>query len=175
MTKANCIDYPRKGLYLVLTVPMLGMYAWIAVFLARQGIAYLMIYAGLFVLVAVFQSYVCVHWGCPYVGRFAPCVGGFCQPSSQLARLFKGVKRSERTYKIMETLAFVCFFGIILFPLYFLYRHSLWFLLGYLFVVGGYATAFLLLICPVCATRKVCPGGQTAVQLQKALKRSNSQ
>jgi len=166
------VPYRRKTLYLLLTLPMLGMYGAIAVFLWTVHPIYLVIYAAFFVLVAIFQSYVCVHWQCPYVGRFAPCVGGFCLPSSQIARLFKGVKRPEKTYAVVLTLAYVNFFGIILFPIYFMYRQSFVYALIYVGIAAVYALCFLRFICPVCATRHVCPGGQTAMQLTGQFKRN---
>ena len=165
------MPYRRKALYLLLTIPMLAVYVAIAVFLWTVDIVFFSIYCAFFILVALFQSYVCVHWQCPYVGKFAPCVGGFCLPSSQIARLFKHVKRSEKTYKIVVTLAYINFFGVILFPIYFLYRQSFVYMLIYLGIVAVYALCFLLLICPVCGTRHVCPGGQTATQLRDRIRK----
>jgi Zn finger protein HypA/HybF involved in hydrogenase expression len=162
------VPYERKALYLLLTLPMIAMYVAIAVFLWATHWAYLAVYCGLFVLVAVFQSQVCVHWQCPHVGSFAPCVGGFCLPSSQIARLFKRTKRSEKMYPICLTLAYISFFGIILFPVYFIYRQGLVYMLVYLGVVAVYAFCFLLFICPTCGARHVCPGGQTAMRLKGA-------
>jgi hypothetical protein len=165
----ECVPYQRKPLYLFLTIPMIALYAGIAVFLWTINIAYLVVYGVLFVLVALFQSYVCVYYQCPYIGKFAPCVGGFCLPSSQIARLFKNVKMSETTYNVVVTLAFLCFTGIIFFPMYFLYQHNLIYMLLYSGIVLAYASGFLLFICPVCGTRHVCPGGQTAVKLRERL------
>jgi Zn finger protein HypA/HybF involved in hydrogenase expression len=162
----TCVPYKRKALYLLLTLPMIAMYVAIAAFLWTTHWAYVAIYCGLFVLVAAFQSQVCVHWQCPHVGSFAPCVGGFCLPSSQIARLFRRTKRSERMYPISLTLAYVSFFGIILFPIYFIYRQGLVYLLVYVGVVAVYASCFLRFICPACGARHVCPGGQTAMRLE---------
>ncbi len=167
---ANCVPYKRKALYLFLTIPMIALYAVLAVFLWTVHTAAFVVYCTFFVLVAIFQSYVCVHWQCPYVGKFAPCVGGFCLPSSQIARLFKHAKRSEKTYNLAVTLAYINFFGLILFPIYFVYRQSFVYLLIYLGIVVVYAVCFLLFICPVCGTRHVCPGGQTAIQLRNKIK-----
>jgi hypothetical protein len=165
----NCVPYKRKTLYLALTLPMIGLYIAIAALLLQFGVLYFALYLAFFILVAVFQSYVCVHWQCPYIGKFAPCVGGFCLPSSQLARLWKNVKRTKTRYNIITTLAFANFFAVILFPIYFLYQANILFLLGYLAIVTVYAGAFLLFVCPVCATRQVCPGGQTAMKLSEIL------
>ena len=165
----NCAPFPRKSLYLLLTLPMIGLYVAIAVLLWRAGIVWFVIYCALFVVVAIAQSYVCVYFQCPYVGRFAPCVGGFCLPSSQIARLFKRARRSERTYNVAVSVAFAAFLAIILFPLYFLFQQGVVYLLAYLGVVLVYAAGFLWWICPVCGTRHVCPGGQASTKLRERI------
>jgi hypothetical protein len=169
MKENDCVPYKRKSLYLTLTIPMLVLYIAIAAFLWQINVVFFVGYVSLFVFVALFMSYVCVYWRCPYVGKFAPCVGGFCLPSSQIARLFKDAKRSETRYNIFLTLAYVSFFGIILFPLYFLYVKNIVYLLGYIGLVVVYGSMFTLFICPVCGTRHICPGGQTAVKLRAAI------
>ncbi|MEJ2207600.1 MAG: hypothetical protein P8129_01010 [Anaerolineae bacterium] len=165
----DCVPYRKKSLYLGLTVPMLVMYVAIAVLLWRASIFFFVLYAVLFVVVAVGQAYVCNYWNCPYVGRFGPCVGGFCLPSSQIARLFKRVRRSEAAYNVAMSAAFVALLGIILLPLYFLYVQGVWYLVAYLGIVLAYATAFLWWICSACATRQVCPGGQASTGLRRRL------
>jgi len=169
MKEKNCVPFQRKALYLVLTIPIIGMYIVIAIFLWQINIVVLAIYASLFVFVAFFMSYVCVYWECPYVGKFAPCVGGFCLPSSQIARLFKKAKRSETRYNVFLNLAYASFFGIILFPMYFLYVQNAIYLLAYITIVIVYWVVFTLNICPVCGTRHICPGGQMAVKIREKL------
>ena len=117
--KSNCVPYRRKTLYIILTIPMIVLYIAIAYFFWNIGVVFFAIYAVLFILVAIGQSYACVYLKCPYVGKFAPCVGGFCLPASQIARLYNPEKRSERTYNIFVTMAFITFAGIIFFPIYF--------------------------------------------------------
>lgn len=151
---------------------MIGVYIAVAVLLWQVSTTFFVVYCALFIIVAVSQSYVCVYWRCPYVGKFAPCVGGFCLPSSQIARLFKHTGRSEKAYNIAVSLAFAAFLGIIVLPIYFLYQLGLVYLLTYLGVVLIYAASFLWLICPVCGTRHVCPGGQTALKLRDMLKQN---
>jgi hypothetical protein len=167
----SCAPYQRRTLYLLLTVPMIVMYVAIAVLLWQVSKIALLIYAALFIIVAVGQSYVCVYWQCPYVGKFAPCVGGFCLPASRIALLFKNAKKSERRYNTAVTSAFAALLGIIVLPLYFLYQLHIAYLLIYLGIVIAYAVAFLWLICPVCATRQVCPGGQASTKLRDRLAR----
>jgi hypothetical protein len=165
----NCVPYPRKSLYLLLTIPMIGMYVLIAAYLWQISFVLFAVYCAMFVIVALSQSYVCAYWQCPYVGKFAPCVGGFCLPSSQIARLFKHTRRSESAYNISVTAAFVSLLGIIALPIYFLYRQGILYLIVYLGIVTGYAASFLWLICPRCATRHVCPGGQVSTKLRERI------
>lgn len=167
----KCVPYPRKGLYWLLTIPLLFVYVLIAAYLWTVGIGFFILYCLLFVFVSFFMSYVCVYWECSYVGKFAPCVGGFCLPSSQIARLWKKTKRSKRIYNLTLNLAYLSFFGIILFPVYFLFLSGFFYLLAYMGIVIIYTVLFMLLICPVCATRHVCPGGQSATALQAYINR----
>ena len=164
-----CQPYQRKILYLALTIPMIAMYVVIAAYLWNVARPFFIIYIALFITVTIAQSYVCVYFECPYVGRFAPCVGGFCLPSSQIARLFKNVKRTKRRFNILVNIAFASFLGIIILPVYFLYQGSIFYLLIYLGIVLAYASSFLWLICPVCETRHICPGGQTSTKLRDML------
>ncbi|MFO7816208.1 MAG: hypothetical protein ACQES5_08945 [Thermodesulfobacteriota bacterium] len=169
MQKNECEPYKRKFLYLILTVPMIILYIAIAVFFGQINVVFFAVYVSLFVFVALFMSYVCVYWQCPYVGKLAPCVGGFCLPSSQIARLMNNAKRSKARYNTFLTLAYASFFGIILFPMYFLYVQGIVYLLGYIGIVVVYGLAFTLFICPVCGTRYVCPGGQAAIKMKAAI------
>ena len=172
MEEKKCVPYRRKALYLIITIPMIILYVFTAICLWKVNITVFAIYVLLFVFVAFFMSYVCVYWECPYVGKFAPCVGGFCLPSSQIARLFKNTKRSETRYNIFLNLAYVCFFGILLFPTYFLYMQNIFYLFVYTGIVIVYLVLFNLFICPVCATRHICPGGQMAVKIRKKLEKN---
>ena len=167
--RQDCVPYPRKTLYLLLTVPMMGIYVAIAVFLWQVNTVAFVAYCALFPIVALGQSYVCAYWRCPYVGKFAPCVGGFCLPSSQIARLFTNVKRSARIYHAAMSLAFLALLGIVILPVPFLSALGAVSLLAYLGIVMVYAASFLWLICPACGIRHVCPGGQASTKLKQAL------
>ena len=164
-----CKPFERKTLYLILTVPMLVIYGAIAVYLWTVHIAYSIIYLALFPLVAILQALICVTWECPYVGRFAPCAGGFCLPASRIAKLFKNVELSASMYRLILTLAFAAFLGIIVFPVVFLYQAGFVTLAAYGGVALAHALGFLLFICPVCATNDVCPAGQLAVALRERI------
>jgi hypothetical protein len=164
-----CVPYPRKSLYLILTIPMIAGYLLLAVLIGRISAISLFIYLSLFLVVAVAQSYVCIYWQCPYVGKFAPCVGGFCLPASRIALLLRNVKRTEGAYKVFVNIALLAFLGIIIYPIYFVYLYGMVYLVIYFSIVAVYAILFLGFICPVCATRKVCPGGQTSAKLRELM------
>lgn len=167
--KETTPPYPRKTLYLLLTVPMLGVYGMMTAFLWQKGILYALAYIALFILVALAQSLVCVYWACPYLGRFGPCVGGFCLPSNVIARLYRGAGISKAAYNVAVTLACLAFGGIFLFPVPFLYRQNIIYLLTYAGIALAYIGGFLGLVCPVCATREVCPAGQISTKIREEI------
>ena len=169
----HCVPYPRKSLYLVLTIPMIVIYLAIALYFWQDHRFLFVIYLALFVVAAVSQSFVCVYWKCPYVGKFAPCIGGFYLPSSQIAGLFKHARISENVYNVAASVAFAGFFSILALPVYCFYQQSLLVMLVYLGIIVIYAAFFLWLICPVCETRKVCPAGQTSTLLRNSCGRKS--
>ncbi len=158
-------------MYLLLTVPMLMVYGVITAFLGQRGLVYALAYIALFIVVALAQSLVCVYWACPYLRRFDPCVGGFCLPSNMIARLYRGTSISKGVYHVAVTLACLAFGGIFLFPVPFLYRQNIIYLLIYAGVALAYIGGFLGLICPVCATREACPAGQLSIKLKETIKK----
>lgn len=163
----RCVPYRRKGLYWLITLPMLVMYGGILIYVGMAGILPALLYLGLMGGTALGQSYICACWDCPYVGRFAPCVGGFCLPASRLAGLWTHAPHSESRYQVVLNLTMAMFGGALLFPGYFLYRAGFFWMIGYVGAVFLYLAVFLFLVCPACATNQVCPAGQLAVRLRK--------
>ena len=158
------VPYKRKWLYLAITAPLVVMYVVLAWYLWTIRPLFTIIYLAFFLLVMPFQSYNCIYWKCPHVGTLCPGAGGFCIPSSYIARfLIKHVKRSEKFYDILCSIAYVDFFGIILFPMYFLFTLGIGYLVGYILLIAAYAVGMFLLICPTCGACEACPGGQTAI------------
>jgi hypothetical protein len=158
-------EYPRKALYLAVTLPMIVLYAALFLWLWSLRPAYALFYAALFPVVAAAQSCACAYWRCPYVGKFAPCAGGFCLPAGRIAMLWRKAKRSAGVYAIAVTVGFAAFFAILLYPAYFIALRGAGFLLGYLAIVGAYLVVFVWGICPVCATRSACPIGKIAMRI----------
>lgn len=169
----KCVTYERKTLYSLLTLPMIILYIAVAAYLWTISLPAFIVYCTFFVLVAVLQGYVCACWECPYIGRFGPCLGGMCLPSSQISRLFRNIKKTETSYTIISTLAFLNILAVIVFPVYFIYQLNVTWLLAYLALATAYVLCFLLFICPVCATRQLCPLGQTGVKLQRTINRND--
>ena len=162
----NCKSYPRKALYTIITLPMIAIYILIVIYLWQSYRIWFFVYLSLFVIVSIGQSYACAYFKCPYVCKFAPCVGGFCLPASRVALLHKGKTITEQQYNIFVTIAFAAFTAIIFLPVYFLSQHSRWTMLGYLIIVLIYAAIFLSSVCTVCGIKHVCPGGKTSTMLR---------
>ena len=163
----NCKSYPRKILYWILNIPMIIIYLLIALLLWNVNLTTFIVYLSFFVIVAFAQAYVCDYWQCPYVGKFAPCVGGFCLPSSRIAILFRNAKKTKELYTIIALIAFAAFLGIFFLPVYFIYLYCVTYFVLYVAVLIAYGVLFLRFICPVCCTNKVCPGGKFALKLKK--------
>jgi hypothetical protein len=144
---------------------MVALYIAIGYLLGQVNQIALIIYGSFFVLVAVGQSFACVYLRCPYVGKFGPCVGGFCQ----IARLFRQKAPSRAVFDVAVTIAFLALIGIILLPIPFIYQVHILLALAYLVLVLVYTAAFLGFICPACAIKHACPGGQASTALHRLL------
>jgi hypothetical protein len=113
-----------------------------------------------------FQAYCCACQECPYIGEFCPAITGI-YPANILARMkygdkeeLRGMVKSERKLETDATLAAICMGGTIVFPLYWLAKRSAFLAAGYIFVSAVYYLFHFLGVCPVCAIRDTCPGGQ---------------
>ena len=152
---------------------MIILYIIIGYYLYTISLGFLFIYCSFFVLTVIFQSYNCLYWKCPHVGTFCPGAGGFCVISSPLAKLLikLNVKLSNKRYNILCSIAYINFFGIILFPVYFIFKLNFLFVPAYFGIVLLYFFGMMLLICPYCGAGKACPGGQSSAKLLKMLKK----
>ena len=163
----DCIPYKRKALYLLLTGPIVVLYLVIIGYLWEVDKLIFTVYCSLFVLIILFQSYCCTYQNCPYMGKFCPGMGGFIVPASIVALLLKKVKRVKTLFNLFALLAFLCLLGIILLPVYFIYKLGLNLLIFYSVIVIAYSLLFLVLICPVCAIRDSCPAGKVSSNMFK--------
>jgi len=165
----HSIPYKRKGLFLLITIPMVIMYILIGFYLLTVNLNILIIYCAFFALTILFQSYNCIYWECPHVGKFCPGVGGFCILSSPIANfLIKlKIKQSQKTHNILCSIAYINFFGIIFSPIYFIYKLNFFYVLIYIGIILLYFIGMMMLICPFCGARNACPGGQTSTKLIK--------
>jgi hypothetical protein len=156
-----------------MTAPLVVLYLALAFLLATIHIALVVAYGMAFILVAVFQAYCCVHQDCPYIGRFCPGAGGFCVPASRIAKLWRNVERSDKRFNLFGSIAFLNLLVIVFLPVYFLYQWNPSALLAYFAIVVAYTFGMLLLICPVCAIRDICPGGRTSDRLRLSFRHSS--
>ncbi len=165
----HSIPYKRKGLFLLITLPMVVMYILIGYYLQTINLKILIIYCAFFALTILFQSFNCIFWECPHVGKFCPGAGGFCVLSSPLAKLLikLKVKQSQKTHNILCSIAYINFFSIVFFPVYYIYKLNYFYVAIYFGIVLLYFTGMMLLICPFCGARDACPGGQTSTKIME--------
>lgn len=158
----SCVPYPRRGLYLALTVPILLILAAATIYLGTIHVLLSLTVVLLYASMSVFQAYCCAHQGCPYVGGFCPAVMGIL-PASLLAKLLYGdgaIVRSQEKFQRHAILACASWFGLVVFPLPWLTRLGIGFMAGYVLFNVAYTLVFWLTICPICAIRDICPGGK---------------
>ena len=158
----SCVPYPRKGLYLLLTVPFLVLLLLVLVYLWTFGVLLALVYLLLYLAMYYFQAYCCAHQNCPYVGGFCPAIIGIL-PASLMAKLFysgRGIETSPRKFAVYATVAMLAWIGLAVFPLFWIAKLGLVFAVGYALAHVVYTVIFGLTICPACALRNICPGGK---------------
>jgi len=162
---AGCYPYRRKALYSVITLPMLGILALVAVLLWNL---HWLLFAGYLAAMGAtifLQSLCCAHQRCPYMKGFCPGVGGFVVPASKLALLWRNLELSQRAFNTAASVGGTLLCVIVLGPVYFIFRESVLLGVGYLVAVLVYAAVFLSRVCPVCAVRDTCPGGIASTKM----------
>ena len=165
----SCVPFPKKTLYMLLTVPLLLVLVLVFVYLWTCSPLLSLIFLLLFLAVCYFQAYCCAYQECPYIGRFCPAIVGI-MPASFFAKFIYGEKKivkSGRRFRINIALATISWLALAIFPLFWILRAHVLLAAGYLACHLAYSLVFFLTICPVCAIRNTCPGGK----LQKALRR----
>jgi len=158
----SCVPYRRKGLYLVLTVPFLALLVSVLVYLWMYSFILSLAFTLFYFEMCYFQVYCCAYQDCPYVGGFCPAIVGII-PANLLAKFVysnKKIVRSKKAFELYATLAFIGWLGLIVFPLFWIAKLGIAFVVGYVACHVVYYVIFGLTICPACAIRHTCPGGK---------------
>ena len=158
----TCVPYRKKELYFLLTAPILLVFLLVFIYLWSFNFLFSFIFLGFYLLTCFFQAYCCAYQECPYIGGFCPAVIGI-MPASYLAKwLYSGRKmiRTPQRFNTFATLGVICWIGLGAFPLYWLSKLGIGLAAAYLALLVIYALVFGLTICPACAIRDSCPGGQ---------------
>lgn len=165
----SCVPYRRKGLYFLLTIPILALHVAVTVFLGTVHPVLAAAMVLLYGAMCFFQSYCCAHQDCPYMGGFCPAVEGI-MPAAYIAkwRFRKGVgNRTKRRFEVNATIASLAWLGLIVLPLPWLWGLGLVWSAGYVAIHVVYTVSFGALICPVCAIRRTCPGGRASEAVRR--------
>lgn len=161
-TDMTCVPYRRKGLYFVLTIPLLAVFISVFVYLWTFSFVLSMVFLLLYLGACLFQAYCCAYQDCPYMGGFCPAVAGII-PASIFTKLIYGrgeITKSKRAFETHAITATACGLGLIVFPLPWILKPGFLFAAGYIAFAVAYLLVFFLTICPACAIRHTCPGGK---------------
>ena len=165
----TCVPYPRRGLYLALTIPLLLLLVTVMGYLWTIKFWLSLLFLGCYLVMSTFQAYCCAYQECPYVGGFCPAVLGII-PASLIAKVLyrnREIVRSRARFEAFATVAVLGWLGLVFLPVYWIARLGIGFAIGYVLVHATYALVFGLTICPVCAIRETCPGGKVHKLLQR--------
>ncbi|MFB6088355.1 MAG: hypothetical protein ABEK36_01100 [Candidatus Aenigmatarchaeota archaeon] len=165
----SCVPFKHKKEYLIYTISFLAICIGVFIFLLTNKIWIGLIYLYLYLHTAFFQSFCCIYEECPYIGGFCPAIIGIL-PAPIIAKWMKSRLKApiqEKHFKIYMNIAFIGFFGFLLYPLFWLF--SVHWILGVLFLLLEitYYIVFSLRICPNCAIRDTCPGGKLSKKFKK--------
>jgi len=157
----TCVPYARRGLYLILTVPIMILILALAVYLWSFNVAVSITFIAFYVLANVFQAYCCAYQECPYIGGFCPAIAGIIPSSIIAKKFFPGtMRKSKAVFNLCATVAFCCLLGLVILPLFWIARASVVLAIAYPLLIAVYVFVFLSQICPACAIRNTCPAGR---------------
>jgi hypothetical protein len=170
----RCVPYRRRGWYWTLTGPFLAVLVLVLIRLwtVHPGLSIVMLL--LYLLTCVFQAYCCAYQECPYIGGFCPAIAGIV-PASFFARwLFRGKRPSgsRRRFGAYVTLAILSWLCLIVLPVPWITRLGGFLAVGYVALHALYTVVFFLTVCPACAIRHICPGGNFQTRIRSAPKGS---
>ena len=172
-SKIPCVSYEKRGRYIISTLILFVVLGLIFVYLWTISPILSFIIIGLYLATSYFQAYCCVYQECPYIGKFCPAVSGIYVGNILAKHLYsKDSSKSEKKFNRHKNLGIFFWLAMAFFPLYWIYLLGIEYAILYFIFQLGYYLFFGLTICPSCAIRNTCPGGQ----LQKMVfKKSNEE
>lgn len=158
----NKTCFPKKLFYIALHLPLIGLFAVLGFYIYSFGLKFLLFYILFGLISIIFQSYCCAYQNCPYVGfkSFCPGIGGFLILSSYIAVFLKKAPKSKFWFNLCASIGGLSAFVFVVYPVFFLIKLNLLYLILYILVSIIYVCSFFYLICPGCAiAATTCPGG----------------
>jgi len=141
----SCVPYPRKGLYWLITLPYLIVLVTTMLYLwsIRSNIA--LVYFGLYILSTLLHGYVCSFSECPYKGTSCPGAFGWFGVGL-MAGLFSSMKirKSQNLINLFFLLVMISLLGIVLIPLFWLYKAKWIFSVAYFLFMLIHFFSFIL-------------------------------
>jgi hypothetical protein len=126
-------------------------------------------WAGLYLLVNLFQAGCCV--GCPYRGRYCPAILGIYL-SNWLSRTIYPDRDFDPTFfQRNATVAEFALIIFVVFPLRWLWSAGWGFAAVYLLMLASHFVMFMPTQCEHCSYNETCPGGRTWIKCRQVLRR----
>lgn len=164
----NCIPYPRKGIYWLITLPYLLMLIGVTIYLWTYSIPVSIAYLFLYIMSTLIHGYICSFSECPYKGTLCPGAFGWF-PVGKIAGKIKPQKRNDKLIGVLFLVIMLCILGILIIPLFWLYKLGILLSIGYFLFILLHFFSFVLFVCPKCAGRGYCPTAKLSNRLNKML------
>jgi small-conductance mechanosensitive channel len=156
-----------KRRYTVALVPFVFASIMTTIVLSRISIWLVAAWAGIYLLINVFQAGCCV--GCPYRGRYCPAIMGIYLSNWLSHRIYEDREFDQAFFQRNATAAEVVLVVFILFPVYWLWS-SAWVLIpAYFALLAAHFVLFMPTQCEHCSFNDTCPGGQTWLNCKRVL------
>lgn len=165
-----CIPYPRKGVYWMISLPYLVLMILTASYLWNFSEMLAIVYVGFYLLTITLHGYICSFSECPYKGKVCP--GAFAWfPVGKIAGIFQRmkIKKSEIVINIFFLFILLAQLGILILPIYWIYKLDVLISIGYIIFILFHFFIFVLMICPRCAQRNICPTAKLSNKLNLIL------
>lgn len=147
----------RLWLYILLMFPVATVLILIFVYLWRTSYIISLIFLGLWLIANVLEGYCCAIMGCPYIGKKCHPIGGFLLSNLFAKWLFHNkINRTSRLSKVIAGLATVSTIAVPLFPIFWLAKLGIFYLMSFIGFCFFYAVVHTFCICSGCGNGKVC-------------------
>jgi len=158
-----------KWLYIISIIPFVLMITGTLYVLNNYSVFISILWIFIYLIVNYFQAGCCV--GCPYRGKYCPAFCGVYLGNLLSGILYKNRQFDPEFFKRNATGGEITLIIFLIFPLFWIFLVSWYYILIYLALIAAHIILFIPLQCPKCSYNETCPGGNAYHSYCKLLKK----